>query len=155
MDIKEILDREGLYLASNVKRVLAYTIDDIIISSIMLVAFYGDIKSLNGDMQAIQQLFVELVPYIMILSIIYHTIFTALYGGSLGKILCKIKVIRIDTLDKPNYLQSFYRAFVRVISTNLLLYIPLLFAFVDTFRRAFHDIVVHTIVIDVSIPQDV
>lgn len=155
MDIGEILDREGLHLASNDKRILAYIIDDIIISSIIFIAFYGQIMSLNSDIKALQQFFTQLIPYIILLAIAYHTIFTALYGGSIGKILCKIKVVRIDTIDKPSYLQSFYRAFIRVISANLLFYIPLLFIFVDSFRRAFHDIVIKTIVIDISIPQDI
>lgn len=155
MGIQEILDREGLFLAKNEKRVLAYIIDDFIITSIIFIAFYQQIASLNGNMQAIRQLFVELISYIIILAIAYHTIFTAMYGGSIGKIICRIKIIRIDTLDKPNYIQSFYRSFIRIISANLFFYIPLLFAFVDTFRRAFHDIMVQTIVIDISIPQDI
>ncbi len=155
MNIQEILDREGLFLAKNEKRVLAYIIDDFIITSIIFIAFYNQIISLNGDIQAIRQLFIELISYIMILAIAYHTIFTAMYGGSIGKIICKIKVIRIDTLDKPNYIQSFYRSFIRVISSNIFFYIPLLFSFVDIFKRTLHDIVMQTIVIDVSIPQDI
>ncbi|RDU58307.1 RDD family protein [Helicobacter sp. MIT 99-5507] len=155
MDIGEILDREGLHLASNDKRILAHIIDDFIVSFIIFIAFYEQMMSLNGDIKALQQFVVKLVPYIILLAIIYHTIFTALYGGSIGKILCKIKVVRLDTLDKPSYLQSFYRSFIRTISANLLLYIPLLFAFVDNFKRAFHDIVMQTIVIDISIPQDI
>lgn len=155
MNINDILDREGLYLASNDKRVLAYIIDDIIVSFIITIAFYEQIVSLNGDMKATLQLFAELVSYIVVLAIAYHTIFTALYGGSIGKILCKIKVIRVDTLDKPNYLQSFFRSFIRIVSANFFLFVPLLFIFVDVFRRAVHDMVMQTIVIDVSIPQDI
>ncbi len=155
MDIQETLDREGLHLAENKKRVLAYVIDDFIISFIIFIAFYEQFISLNENIKAIQKLSIELISYIMVTTIIYHTIFTALYGGSIGKIICKIKVIRVDTLDKPNYIQSFYRSFIRVISGNLVLYIPLLFAFIDTFKRAFHDIAIQTIVIDTSIPQDI
>lgn len=154
MNIMEVLDREGLQFASNKKRILAFIIDDIIISLLIFVAFYNQIMAQNGDVEAINKLFTDIMFYVLTIRIAYQTIFTALYGGSIGKIICKIKIIRIDTIDKPNWLQSFVRSFVRSIS-ELFLYIPLLFAFADPFKRALHDILMKTIVIDVSIPQDI
>lgn len=154
MDILEILDREGLRISSNKKRILAFIIDDLIISLLVFIAFYSQIMAQNGDMMAINALLTSMMFYIVALRVAYQTIFTALYGGSIGKIICKIKIVRIDTIDKPNFLESFGRSLIRVIS-ELLFYIPLLFAFADPFKRALHDILIKTIVIDVSIPQDV
>ncbi|RAX54288.1 hypothetical protein CCY99_04560 [Helicobacter sp. 16-1353] len=154
MDILETLDREGLQIASNQKRILAFIIDDLIISLIIFIAFYNQIMEQNGNMEAINNLLANMMLYIIILRIAYQTLFTTLYGASIGKIICKIKIVRIDTIDKPNFLQSLGRSIIRTIS-EILFYIPLLLAFADPFKRALHDILLKTIVIDVSLPQDI
>ena len=155
MNIGEILDREGLHLATNDKRIAAFVIDNLIMSFILFLAFYEKMMEISGDIEALNRFIISIAPYMLLLAIIYHTIFTALYGGSVGKILCKIKIVRLDTLDKPSYLQSFFRSFIRVISENMLLCIPLLYAFVDEYKRTLHDVMIQTIVIDISIPQDI
>lgn len=154
MNITEILDREGLVIAPAKRRIAAFVIDDVIISLVIFLALSEQILSLNGDLVAINEKISQFFVYIIALRIAYQTLFTALYGGSVGKILCKIKIVRLDVLDKPRPAQAFVRSVVRVAS-EILLYIPLLYAFSDPFRRALHDILVQTIVIDVSVPQDV
>ncbi len=153
MNIAEILDKEGLQIAPDSKRILAFVIDDIIIAMLLFIAFFDKFVTLNGDMEAIMNLSSSFAIYIVVLKLIYQTIFTAIYGGSIGKIICKIKIIKIDTLNKPNIAESFLRSSIRVIS-ELLFYIPLVIAFGDSFKRALHDISVKTIVIDVGIPQE-
>lgn len=152
MDIMEILDREGVKIASDTKRILAFWIDEIIISLIIFIGFYEQIATLNGEIEKVRTLLSNAFLYILILQIAYHSIFTAIYGASIGKILCKIKIIKIDTFDKPNVLEAILRSSIRILST-ILLYIPFLVAFADPFRRAFHDIVVKSIVIDIK--QDI
>lgn len=149
MDIMEILDREGFRIASDSKRILAFWIDEIIISTIIFIGFYEQITALNGDMEKVRLLLSNAFLYIIILQIAYHSVFTAIYGASIGKILCKIKIIKIDTLDKPQILEAILRSSIRILST-ILLYIPLLVAFADPFRRAMHDIIVKSIVIDIK-----
>lgn len=149
----DILDREGLRIATDERRILAFFIDEIIISLIIFVGFYEQIATLNGDMTRIQTLLTSAFFYIIILKIAYHSTFTAIYGASVGKILCKIKIIKIDTIDKPSVIEAISRSSLRILA-EMLLYIPLLIAFADPFRRAMHDLLVKTIVIDVSIPQD-
>ena len=153
MNLMDILDREGLRIATDERRILAFFIDEIIISLIIFVGFYEQIATLNGDMTRIQTLLTSAFFYIIILKIAYHSTFTAIYGASVGKILCKIKIIKIDTIDKPSVIEAISRSSLRILA-EMLLYIPLLIAFADPFRRAMHDLLVKTIVIDVSIPQD-
>ena len=153
MNLMDILDREGLRIATDERRILAFFIDEIIVSLIIFVGFYEQIATLNGDMTRIQTLLTSAFFYIIILKIAYHSTFTAIYGASVGKILCKIKIIKIDTIDKPNVIEAISRSALRILA-EMLLYIPLLIAFADPFRRAMHDLLVKTIVIDVSIPQD-
>ncbi|MGX2981899.1 RDD family protein [Helicobacter sp. 23-1045] len=148
MNLMDILDREGLKIASDERRILAFFIDEIIISLIIFVGFFGELSTLRGDVEQIQTLLSNAFLYIFALQVAYHSIFTALYGASLGKIICKIKIVKIDTLDKPNALDAVLRSLIRIIST-LLLYIPFLVAFGDTFRRAMHDLIIKTIVIDI------
>ena len=105
MNILDILDREGLRIATDDKRLLAFFIDEIIIGLIIFAGFYEQISSLNGDMAKIQSLLSNAFLYIIILA-------------------------------------------------EMLLYIPLLIAFAEPFRRAMHDLLVKTIVIDVSAPQE-
>lgn len=153
MDILEILDREGLELAKNDKRIFAFIIDELIISFLVFVALYDKISTLNNNTEQIIALMSSALFYIIVVKILYYSIFTALYGASIGKILCKIKIVKLDTLDKPNIVESVLRSTLRVLA-EFLFYIPFLFAFVNPFRQALHDMMIRTIVIDVSIPQD-
>ena len=154
MNIENTLDREGLRIARDDKRILAFVIDDIIISLLITAVFYNQIIALKGDMEGVRNLFSDMFIYISVIIILYQTIFTSMYGASIGKIICKIKIIKIDTLDKPNLFESFFRSLLRSVGCSLL-YIPLLIAFATPLRRAMHDIFSKTIVIDVSIPQDI
>lgn len=153
MDILEILDREGLELAKNDKRIFAFIIDELIISFLIFVALYDKISTLNNNTEQIIALMSSALFYIIVVKILYYSIFTALYGASIGKILCKIKIVKLDTLDKPNIVESVLRSTLRVLA-EFLFYIPFLFAFANPFRQALHDMMIRTIVIDVSIPQD-
>lgn len=152
MDIMEILDREGLKVASDSKRIMAFWIDEIIISVIVFMGLYEQITALQGDMEKVRELLSSAFLFIAILQIAYHSVFTAIYGASVGKMLCKIKVIKIDTLDKPQVFEAILRSFIRIVSVALF-YIPLMVAFADPFRRALHDLVVKSIVIDIK--QDI
>lgn len=152
MNIMEILDREGLKVASDSKRILAFWIDEIIISVIVFMGLYEQITALQGDMEKVRELLSNAFLFIAILQIAYHSVFTAIYGASVGKMLCKIKVIKIDTLDKPRIFEAILRSFIRIVSVALF-YIPLIVAFADPFRRALHDLVVKSIVIDIK--QDI
>lgn len=153
MNIEDILDREGLSLAANNKRTLAFVIDSILISFVVFLAFLQQITSVSGDTMAIRDMATSMVSYIALITIVYHTIFTSIYGASIGKIFCKIKIVKVNTLDKPNFIDSLIRSILRVVG-EWLMYIPLLLIFADRYRRALHDIMIKTIVIDVSVPQD-
>ncbi len=153
MDILEMLDREGIRIAPDQRRILAFVIDECVIGLIIFMGFYEQIAQLNGDANKIAALLSSAFIYISVLKIAYHSVFTAIYGASVGKILCKIKIIKLDTLDKPEPLEAVTRSILRIIA-EILLYIPMLIAFADPFRRAVHDMIAKSVVIDVSIPQD-
>ena len=70
-----------------------------------------------------------------------------LYGATLGKVVMKIRIISIDFVDKPSFLRSLSRALLKYIGSNIL-YLSYLPAFDDVFRRALHDKIPKTLVIN-------
>lgn len=146
--MQEILDREGLKIPSDGRRILAFVLDDIIISIVISLAFLEQIIN-AGSKDAINEVLTQGFFYIVAVKIIYQGLFTALYGASFGKMICKMKVVNIYTLDKPSALDSFVRAGIRMIG-EIFFYILFLFAFANPFRRAPHDRLINTIVIDIS-----
>lgn len=54
--------------------------------------------------------------YFVMVYFAYILIFTYFYGASVGKIVCKIRILDYKTLDKPNFTSSFKRAFVKTVT---------------------------------------
>ncbi len=144
--IQNILHREGFQLASNKKRALAFFIDDMLLSLLLIIALWD---SFNGaktieDMINITNNFI--LEYMM-MKIIYQAFFVMKYGASVGKIIMKIRVIEIDTLQTPNIVTSLNRAIFRVISETMF-YLGFLWGLLNQQRQTWHDKTARTLVID-------
>ena len=144
--VEEILYRENLKVASFQKRVFAYLIDDVLISLLFFVMFFGSFYQVAGDREALISLVGTNFLYLVLLRGAYQSLFTYFYGASIGKILLKIRVVEIDTLDNPNWLNAIVRSFFRELGQSLF-YITFFFALNDAFVRTLHDRIVKTIVI--------
>lgn len=145
--IEDILNREDINLATTKNRGLAFVIDDLLISLLMMAIFWDTIansSSIEETIMLINQAFFE----IMTIKVIYHTFFIWKYGQSVGKIVMKIRVIQIDTIDNPNLLTSLNRAIFRVVS-EMFFYIGFILAFFDVNRQSLHDKTAKTLVINV------
>ncbi len=145
--IEEKLNLENKKLATTRTRGLAYVIDDLIISLLMVAIFWDNIAnatSIEESIFFINQAFSEMIT----LKVIYHTFFVWKYGQSVGKMAMKIRVIEINSLDNPTLLTALIRASVRVVS-ELFFYIGFLLAFFDINRQTLHDKMAKTLVIDV------
>lgn len=81
------------------------------------------------------------------MKIIYQTFFLLQYGATLGKIVAKIRVIEIATLQNPNIFVALNRAVFRVIS-ELLFYLGFLWAMFDPSRQGWHDKTARTLVVN-------
>ena len=113
--LQERLYNEDLKTADNKKRILAYAIDDILISLIFVIIFWNSISQAAGYEQTvaiINQAFFEIIT----VKIIYHTFFVMQYGATIGKIIMKIRVIEIDTMDIPGFMPALTRAIFRIVS---------------------------------------
>jgi len=147
--IAQLLEREGLTLASIQTRILAYVLDVCIISVAVSFLFWEEllavqIKLDSGNVP--KDMMIELLLWVFAFCMVYEVVFSMLYGATLGKVVMKIRIISIDFADKPSFLQSFVRALLKYIGSNIF-YLSYLSAFDDEFRRALHDKIPKTLVI--------
>ena len=138
----------NLQLASMRSRVLAYLIDDLLMTFIIMIIFWESIFAISDDSNALMNLMkVELVTPLIMLKIIYHTFFVWYYGATIGKIVTKIRVIDVDTWGKVSIFSSFLRAVGRIFS-EMFFYIGFLIGFFNDGRKTFHDISGKTLVVN-------
>ncbi len=145
-EIESVLHRENFTLADTKKRATAFFIDEILLSFLLIIALYdnfGSATTLEEWINVTNQFVFEF----MMLKIAYQTFFVMQYGATLGKLLMKIKVIEIRTLDNPNLLSSLNRAIFRVIS-EMFLYLGFLWGMMDPARQTWHDKTAKTLVIN-------
>jgi len=139
-------ERENITLASIKKRAFAYTIDEILISVLFMIIYFGQIPKDASYIETIN-LLNGLFSYIILLKIIYQTFFVWAYGATPGKMLMKIRVISTIDLGNPNILYSLNRALIRIVSESLF-YIGFLWALTNPKRETWHDKVARTLVVD-------
>ncbi len=144
--IIERFEREDISLASIKRRTFAYTIDEILISVLFFIIYFGQIPKDAGYEETIN-LLNGLFTYIIFLKIIYQAFFIWAYGATPGKMLAKIKVISTADLENPNILYSLNRALMRIVSESLF-YVGFLWAFTNPKRETWHDKVAKTLVVN-------
>ncbi|EAI4456819.1 RDD family protein [Campylobacter upsaliensis] len=147
-NLQDKLDREGLKVASFFKRALAYTIDEFLLSCIVFVIFFNEFQKMSDPLEAVRILG-NFSLGLFVLQFSYHAIFTALYGASLGKMICKIIVIDEGILDKPNWGQSCLRALIRQFS-GMAFMLGFAWALGNNLRKTWQDYLARTMVIDVA-----
>lgn len=144
--IENILHREQLTLASISKRSLAFFIDEMLLSLLLIIALWDSFNGAKDVNELINVTNSFLFEYLF-LKIIYQAFFTMQYGASIGKLLLKIRVIELRTLSNPNVIVSLNRAIFRVIS-EMFFYLGFLWGMLDPARQTWHDKTARTLVID-------
>jgi len=145
-EIQKLLNREHLHLASIKKRAMAFFIDEMLLSFLLIIAM-SDSFSNAKSVEAIIILTNTYIMQYMMMKIVYQTFFVMQYGATLGKLAMKIKVIDIQTLDNPNFAVSLNRAIFRIIS-EMIFYLGFLWGMFDPQRQTWHDKTAKTLVID-------
>ncbi len=145
-EIEDIMHREGMVLASNKRRGMAFFIDEMLLSFLLVVALWSQFEQAVTVEQMINITNTFVLEYMM-MKIVYQAFFVMQYGASVGKIVMKIRVIEIATMQTPNVLVALNRAIFRVIS-ELLLYLGFLWGLLNPQRQTWHDITAKTLVID-------
>ena len=142
-------------IASMQKRTLAFVIDDLIISIFFMIIFYDQISQLFGNVTEIDQASLEHVNMfigeniliIFAIKVLYHTILVWQNGMTMGKYIVKIKVVDLNSEDRPSFQQAFLRASIRLISETLF-YVGFIMAFFTPLKQTFHDKFSNCVVID-------
>lgn len=138
----------NLQLASMRSRALAYIIDDLLVTIIIMMIFWGSISAVSHDMDAMMYLLkAELVTPLIILKIIYHTFFVWYFGATIGKIVVKIRVIDANEWGRVSMFSSFLRAVGRIFS-EMFFYVGFLIGFFNDGKKTFHDITGKTLVVN-------
>ncbi len=138
----------NLQLASMRSRALAYVIDDLLVTLIIIMIFWESISAISEDMDAMMHLLkAELVTPLIILKIIYHTFFVWYFGATIGKIVAKIRIIDANEWGRVSMFSSFLRAVGRIFS-EMFFYVGFLIGFFNDGRKTFHDITGKTLVVN-------
>ncbi|WP_373004110.1 RDD family protein [Sulfurimonas sp.] len=145
-EIENILYREGIVLASNKKRAMAFFIDEMLLSFLLVIALWDSFAQAVTMEQMINITNTFVLEY-MLMKIIYQAFFVMQYGGSIGKIVMKIRVIDINTIQTPNVMVALNRAIFRVVS-ELFLYLGFLWGLLNPERQTWHDKTAKTLVVD-------
>ena len=145
-EVENVLHREGLALAPIKKRAMAFFIDEMLLSFLLIIAM-SDSFSNAKTVEAMINLTNSYLFEYLLMKIAYQTFFVMQYGATLGKIAMKIRVIEIATLQNPTLVCSFNRAVFRVIS-EMLFYIGFLWGMMDPARQTWHDKTAKTLVVN-------
>lgn len=145
-DIENRLHREELTLASIPKRSMAFFIDELLLSFILIIALWDSFVNAQ-TLEALIDVTNSFVIEYIIMKILYQTFFIMQYGATLGKIVMKIRVVTLPTLENPNFAPALNRAIFRVIS-ELLFYLGFLWAMFDPSSQGWHDKTAKTLVVN-------
>lgn len=146
MNIEDKIYREKLVLAGVIERFFAFLIDRILISVVFVVVIWGEIVPLQKDYVSVMQYLQSKILYFVALDVVYETIFTYMYGATLGKIALKIKIVSIELFDRPKFIYILIRTMCKIIGENLF-YAPFFMVFFSPIRQTFHDFLGKTLVI--------
>jgi len=115
MQIVERLEKEEISLAPFAKRVLAYSVDELIVTFLFLIIYWDAFLSITTYDEA-RNLTLNFFWQIITLKVVYHAFFVWYYGASPGQMIAKTMCLNVDVLDRPNLTSSITRAVFRAVS---------------------------------------
>ena len=145
-EIENLLHRESLTLASIKSRGMALFIDELLLSLLLIVALWDSFVGAKTMEEIINVTNIFVLEY-MAMKIFYQAFFTMQYGASIGKIIMKIRVVEIRTLDNPSVISALNRGIFRVVS-EMFFYLGFLWGIFDPARQSWHDKTAKTLVVD-------
>ena len=145
-ELEELLHREDLTLADTKKRAMAFFIDDVLLSLILVIALWDSFANTRTMEEIILVSNLFALEY-MAMKIFYQAFFIMKYGASVGKLVMKIRVIELRTMDNPSVLSSLNRAIFRVVS-EIFLYLGFLWGILNPSKQTWHDKTAKTLVIN-------
>jgi len=140
------LERSQLHLSTLKKRSVAFIIDELLLSALLMIMLWDAFTALSTWEEMITLTNAYVIEY-MVIKIIYQTLFIYQYGATIGKIVMKIRVIEVRTLGTPIFFSAFNRGVFRIIS-EMLFYMGFIWAMYNPVRQTWHDKTARTVVVD-------
>ena len=138
---------DNLELATTRSRMLAFVIDDFLVTFIIIAMYWSNIAASGNDLMSVLIVMNEFVWQVLILKFIYQSFFVWYYGATIGKIITKIRVIDYNHLGRVSIATSITRSILRIIS-EMFFYIGFIFAFFTEGKQTFHDKIARTLVVN-------
>lgn len=135
-----------MVLASIKKRSLAFLIDEVLLSLLLMFALWDSFTGATTTEDIILVTNTFILEFLA-MKIFYQAFFVMKYGASIGKIVMKIRVIEINTLQTPSVVSALNRGIFRVVG-ELFFYFGFLWGMLDPSRQTLHDKTAKTLVID-------
>lgn len=145
-EIEILLRRSGWELASIGKRGVAFFIDELLLTTLFMFILWDGISQAKTMEELLFVTNAYVLEY-MGMKILYQTVFTALYGASLGKMAVKIRVVTMDEGALPSWPVAFNRAVFRAIS-EMIFYLGFIWAMFDPGNQGWHDRTARTVVVN-------
>lgn len=145
-EILQKLDRENLSITPMKRRIMAYFVDEILLSVLFMIVYFDDVANAKNYEQMIA-LISSLTLEFVFLKLIYQTFFIWYYGASIGKIAFKMICIDTALFAKPTFKMALLRSSVRIFSESLF-YLGFIWAFGNVLKQTWHDKLAKTVVID-------
>jgi len=144
--IQNILNHEEMTLAPINKRATAFFIDELLLSFLLIIALWDSFSGAKTVEEMINITNTFILEY-MFMKIVYQAFFVMQYGATLGKIVMKIRIIELRTLQNPSVVSSLNRAIFRIVSETFF-YLGFLWGMMDPAKQTLHDKTARTLVIN-------
>lgn len=141
------LHREDLTLATIKSRSMAFFIDEILLSFLLILSL-GEAAFADKTLIEWIDLMNSFLLEFMAVKFAYQAFFVSVYGATLGKMAMKIRIISATTVQSPLPLQAIIRSAIRVPS-EALFYLGFLWGNMDPLRQTWHDKAAKTLVVNV------
>ena len=145
-EIEKKLHSEGITLASTKKRSMAFFIDEMLLSFLLIIAL-GDSFFASKTVEEMIILTNQFLLEFIAMKIFYQAFFIMKYGATLGKIAMKIRIVEVNTLQTPNVIVALNRSIIRIIS-EMLFYLGYIWGMMDPNRQTWHDKSAGTLVVN-------
>lgn len=143
----EEIDTSKMELASFLSRTVAFIIDDLLITLIVVILFWEQISASDGDLLTLLLVMNDNLGQIFMMKFVYQGFFIWYYGATVGKFIMKIRVVDFNSFGRVTLPYAFIRSFFRLIS-EMFFYVGFILAFFTQGRQTLQDKIGKTLVIN-------
>lgn len=154
MDLLEF-EINGIQLAPIFKRTVAFVIDNLLLGFLLSFILNDQMQELLKSGQNLEEMVATLQQsalfFVLALGlwVLYEIFFVVRFGGTIGKVIMKIKIIDTQSLASPTISKAVRRTLLKVVCfTSILLLFAFLVLVFNSKRQALHDIFARTAVVE-------